>query len=270
MSFEPIHISITQPFRHTYEPSLGKSYTTNIMSKPCPSNFKSVSKTATTNIDQYRAAIRMPCVFNHLATRIHSTFNTRRQCRQRATPMWHAGDDLTLRAPRPRVITGSVFIKQRRNTGLKGIPLAGVVFRVEYEGLNIVCIDASDLGLTFPKPECDPVATQSKFWIPEATMSIFNGVARVAPQSGMRGTDALVAKRHPRHTQDTPKIRPRHSQDTPKTHPRHTQDTHTRRTQDTAKTQPRHTQDTCLQLSLSIVFIWKPYSETHSHVYSHI
>ena len=130
----------------------------------------------------------MPCVFNHLATRIHSTFNTRRQCRQRATPMWHAGDDLTLHAPRPRVITGSVFIKQRRNTGLKGIPLAGVVFRVEYEGLNIVCIDASDLGLTFPKPECDPVATQSKFWIPEATMSIFNGVARVAPQSGMRGT----------------------------------------------------------------------------------
>jgi hypothetical protein len=229
MSFEPTHISIIQPFRHTYEPSLGKSYTTNIMSKPCPSNFTSVSKTATSNIDQYRGAIRMPCVFNHLATRIHSTFNTRRQCRQRATPMWHAGDDLTLQAPRPRVITGSVFTKQRHNAALKGIPLAGVVFRVEYEGLHIVCIDASDLGWTCSKSECDPVATQSTFWTPEATM----------PNTH--------PKTHPRHTQDTPKTHPRHSQDTAKTQPRHTQDTpkaHPRHTQDTPKTHPRHTQDT--------------------------
>jgi hypothetical protein len=65
--------------------------------------------------------------------------------------------------------------------------------------------------------------------------------------SNMFLDDALVAKTHPRFTQDTPKTRPRHSQDTPKTHPRHTQDTHKthpRRSQDTAKTHPRHTQDT--------------------------
>ena len=37
--------------------------------------------------------------------------------------------------------------------------------------------------------------------------------------------DALAAKTHPRHTQDTPKTHTRHTQDTAKTQPRHTQDT---------------------------------------------